>query len=277
VHELEVTCAALDAKLAQLKHDHRIVPKDRIRLQTELASRGRELELSDRRLASARDRAAALESRTFASELEERLQELEQRLEAAHARAFAAESALSETRTLFDAARAAGEHSADQVRELSAENDAIERELATHVVCPLAAEQDPQPASEAGSLCGKRILCVGGRSNLVQYYRALVERRGGEFLHHDGGIEESLDAVTRALTTVDAVFCPVDCVSHAACLKVEKACRHPVQTVHPVAQLGPLLVRAGHSSDRIAAARVSVASRFSHLTRRRLPGYRGGV
>lgn len=29
VHELEVTCAALDGKLAQLKHDHRAVLKER--------------------------------------------------------------------------------------------------------------------------------------------------------------------------------------------------------------------------------------------------------
>jgi hypothetical protein len=53
----------------------------------------------------------------------------------------------------------------------------------------------------------------------------LVERRGARFLHHDGGLEESLDAVTRGLCSVDAVVCPIDCVSHAACSKVKKACK----------------------------------------------------
>jgi outer membrane murein-binding lipoprotein Lpp len=222
VHELEVVCGTLDGKLAQLKHDHRAVLEDRSRLEDELAAQRRELDRTERRFASARDRVAALESQTFASNLEARIAELEQELEVARSRASAAEAALSDTRTRLDETRARGEHSAGQIRELTAENDALEQES----------------ASEGGGLCGKRILCVGGRSSLVQYYRALVERRGGEFLHHDGGVEESLDAVTRALATVDAVFCPVDCVSHAACLKVKKACKHLAKQFIPLRSSG---------------------------------------
>jgi len=50
-----------------------------------------------------------------------------------------------------------------------------------------------------------------------------------------------MDAVTRALSTVDAVVCPVDCVSHATCLKVKRACKH-------LAKQFIILLRSGLSS-----------------------------
>jgi hypothetical protein len=238
VHELEVACSALDGKLAQLKHDHRQVLKDRSRLEEELDSRRREFELSERRLTSARDRLVAIESQSLASALEARVSELELLLEDTRARAVIAEAGLANAQTLLEAARGAGARAAEEARELARENEAIERELelATRAACPLVTEQDRE--SDQRGLCGKRILCVGGRISLVHYYRALVERRGGEFLHHDGGIEESLDAVTRALTTVDAVVCPVDCVSHAACLKVKRACKHLAKQFIPLRSSG---------------------------------------
>ncbi len=72
---------------------------------------------------------------------------------------------------------------------------------------------------------GKKLLYIGGRTNLIQYYRTLVEENGGSFLHHDGGNEDSLSRLGELLKNVDAVFCPVDCVSHGACLKAKDACK----------------------------------------------------
>ena len=138
-----------------------------------------------------------------------------------------AEASLSDCQALNEALRDVGERAADHVRELTAENEALESELTTSMACPFIDETGTDTAELAArALSGKRILCVGGRTNLVQHYRALVERHGGELLHHDGGLEESLDAVTRAMTTVDAVLCPIDRVSHAATLKVKRACKH---------------------------------------------------
>ena len=79
-------------------------------------------------------------------------------------------------------------------------------------------------------LSGKRILYVGGRMNLVCHYRQVVERLGGEFLHHDGGLEQTRHSLPKVLSSVDAVFCPVDCVSHDACQCVKEVCR---QTMKP--------------------------------------------
>lgn len=224
VHELEVASVAMDSKLAQLKHDHRAALKDRRSIDDELASRRRELQRSEQRLVTAHARIAALESGTLTSEVEARNKELLRLLKEAQDRAAAADAGLDETRAALDEARRIEVLAREHARELAAENEALEAELARSVAYPPV--DGEQGDDVVGDLCGRKILCVGGRSNLVQFYRALVERRGGEFLHHDGGVEDSLDAVTRALTTVDAVFCPVDCVSHAACLKVKKACKH---------------------------------------------------
>ncbi|CAG35062.1 DUF2325 domain-containing protein [Desulfotalea psychrophila] len=74
-------------------------------------------------------------------------------------------------------------------------------------------------------LCGKLVLYVGGMHKMVPHYRALVEKSGGSFLHHDGGKEESKSRLPLMLAQADAVMCPVDCVSHDACLTVKKICK----------------------------------------------------
>ncbi len=74
-------------------------------------------------------------------------------------------------------------------------------------------------------LCGKMVLYVGGRSNMVPLYRQLVEERGGRFSHHDGGREDSRQQLPRLLSGADVVLCPVDCVSHDACKQVKRICK----------------------------------------------------
>lgn len=227
VHDLEASCAASEAKLAQLKHDHRSLSKERKRIEDDLLSTKREAEVAARRLALAHAKISDLESQALVGELRTRNQALEQQLREALDRARVAEASLSECRALNETLRDAGARAASHLRELTAENEALETELASTITCPFIDPTGSDPAKLAAiGLSGKRILCVGGRTNLVQHYRALVERHGGELLHHDGGLEESLDAVTRAMTTVDAVLCPIDCVSHAATLKVKRACKH---------------------------------------------------
>lgn len=223
LHTLEVSNAGLEAALAKTKHDHRAVVNDRKHLHDALETTRIEKERLSRRLALARDRIHELEAGSLATEREAWITLLEGRLALAETRATASESRLGTVETELRDVLVKSAAQAEALREITEENAALEHEL-ERVACPFA--RPPQPEADATSLCGKRILCVGGRNNLVQHYRALVERRGGELLHHDGGLEESLDAVTRAMHTVDAVVCPIDCVSHAATLKVKRACKH---------------------------------------------------
>ena len=74
-------------------------------------------------------------------------------------------------------------------------------------------------------LAGRCVLCIGGRTNLVDGYRRLVETQGGRFLHHDGGLEESLHRIDAAVATADAVVCQSGCVSHAAYWRLKEACK----------------------------------------------------
>jgi hypothetical protein len=103
--------------------------------------------------------------------------------------------------------------------EVGSLEETLGRVLATDAMCSQC-DQEQCPR-----LCGKCILYVGGRANMVQHYRALVESSGGEFIHHDGGDEASICALTGALCQADCVFFPVDCVSHEASLHVKRTCK----------------------------------------------------
>jgi len=75
------------------------------------------------------------------------------------------------------------------------------------------------------SLDGKCVLCVGGRSGAMDAYRDAVERQGGRFLHHDGGLEESLHRIDGALAAADLVICQAGCISHNAYWRVKEQCK----------------------------------------------------
>jgi len=91
--------------------------------------------------------------------------------------------------------------------------------------CAASCPDSGTPRCPGRALCGRRILYVGGRTNLVRHYRAMVERLGGEFLHHDGGLEDGSRRLPQVVGCADAVFCPADCVSHEACQCVKRLCK----------------------------------------------------
>ncbi|MBS4020280.1 MAG: DUF2325 domain-containing protein [Dechloromonas sp.] len=75
------------------------------------------------------------------------------------------------------------------------------------------------------NLSGKCVLCVGGRTGAVDAYRQVVEQSGGRFMHHDGGLEESLHRIDSALSAADLVICQAGCISHNAYWRVKEQCR----------------------------------------------------
>lgn len=74
-------------------------------------------------------------------------------------------------------------------------------------------------------LSGRRILCIGGRTGMIDHYRRLVEAGGGHFLHHDGGQEDNEHRIDAIVTNADAVVCQVNHVSHTAYWRIKHACK----------------------------------------------------
>ncbi len=74
-------------------------------------------------------------------------------------------------------------------------------------------------------LAGRCILYVGGRNRLCTHFRTLVEQQNGRFIHHDGGREENPQRLDALLSHVDAVLCPMDCISHDAVNRIKRNCK----------------------------------------------------
>jgi hypothetical protein len=113
-----------------------------------------------------------------------------------------------------------------QLGQHQADNRRLERELML-----LAEPQAPAcggtcagPAQQA-ELAGRTVLCVGGLGSATPRYRSLVEVRGGEFVHHDGGLEENLRRLESVIAAADAVICQTGCISHNAYWRVKEQCK----------------------------------------------------
>ena len=63
-----------------------------------------------------------------------------------------------------------------------------------------------------------KVLCLGGRTGGIAKLRTIAETASAEFLHHDGGKQEAFSRIEGLISRCHAVFCPVDCISHKACL-----------------------------------------------------------
>jgi len=74
-------------------------------------------------------------------------------------------------------------------------------------------------------LVDQSVLCVGGRSGNVATYRALIERVGGQFAHHDGGLEDNANMLDSSLAAADLVICQTGCISHSAYWRVKDYCK----------------------------------------------------
>ncbi|MEF0942486.1 DUF2325 domain-containing protein [Rhizobium sp. BR 362] len=85
--------------------------------------------------------------------------------------------------------------------------------------------QTPAQVSARSSLDGRSFLYVGGRDCQVAHLREIASSFGAELIHHDGGLREAVSRIDTVLPSVDCVFCPIDCISHDACLRVKTGCK----------------------------------------------------
>jgi hypothetical protein len=91
------------------------------------------------------------------------------------------------------------------------------------------AEETSKPEASArgasGAIDVRSFLYVGGRDCQVAHLREIAGNYGAELIHHDGGLREAVSRIDTVLPSVDCVFCPIDCISHDACLRVKTGCK----------------------------------------------------
>lgn len=125
----------------------------------------------------------------------------------------------------------AREETAANLREAEAERAALEAVLQSGIA---GGAECAAPDTPAIDLCGRRIAYVGGREATIRHFRDLIERANGRFAHHDGGVEGGAARLDRVLNQADVVLCPVDCVSHRACLRAKNFCKRTAKTFVPL-------------------------------------------
>ncbi|KKX30282.1 DUF2325 domain-containing protein [Rhizobium sp. LC145] len=94
------------------------------------------------------------------------------------------------------------------------------------------AESQKSPAGNAVDI--RSFLYVGGRDCQVAHLREIASTYGAELIHHDGGLREAVSRIDTVLPSVDCVFCPIDCISHDACLRVKTGCKKFGKTFIPL-------------------------------------------
>lgn len=197
------------------------------RLQAALSAEAR-LEQTEERLRNYEEGEAVRELRARNIELASELDEARRELGSESRRRSAIEHKLS-------ALDAAHQEMSSTVQALNTECDALESMLQSGI------DDACDGAGESGAtvdLCGRRVAYVGGRAGIVSHFRALVERLNGHFIHHDGGIEDHEGQLGRILGQADVVLCPVDCVSHRACLRAKRFCKRTAKPFVPLRSAG---------------------------------------
>lgn len=119
-------------------------------------------------------------------------------------------------------------------RAAQAECGATERLLA-HLLADRCDGCTSEACVQPKDLAGRLVLCVGGRKQLVDQYRAMVAGCNGRFDHHDGGMEDSQHRLEAMLASADIVVCATDYVSHGAYYRTKRFCK---RTEKPHALLG---------------------------------------
>ncbi len=171
-------------------------------LRTALGERDEEVASLRDALAKARAaQATAGVEEIDTKKLKKKLGRLERALMATRVRARQAEAALSSAQNTRN-------------RKISRRKDQIE-------ILPDATRD----GVEQQSIAGRTILYIGGLSGQVDRLKAVAAEFEAELVHHDGGMEDAVRRIDHLLPSVDCVLCPIDCVSHDACLRAKRKCR----------------------------------------------------
>ena len=173
--------------------------------------------------------------------LEKCVVELERRLLVESSRREALQQRLQQARQALATeavARRSAERNAEQLAdEMRAAEAAMQPRLDTIATPP--------------GLNERLVLYVGGRPHQVPALRQAAEQLGAQFLHHDGGLEESAGLLAGLVARADVVVFPVDCISHDAALSVKRLCRQQAKTFVPLRSSGASSLMAALAKEAL--------------------------
>ncbi len=117
---------------------------------------------------------------------------------------------------------------------LNRQNDQLQGEVkALEAELSVDEESDSATAVES-DLDGRDDALCRRTPRIDRSIKTVVARRGGTLLSHDGGMEENLAALPGLVSRADAVFFPIDCVSHSAVGQLKKSCRDRHKPFFPI-------------------------------------------
>jgi hypothetical protein len=219
--ELEAENAALREKLAR-QQDH---------LRDGISSRDARIRELGALLASRiADQPEQSDDASDSAALSALIASLEQRLRSEANRRAAVEERLARAKDELGREREQRGALERRERALSEELEAVEAGFGPEM-------EDGQPTAPS-SLAGLSLLYVGGRTDKLGHLRALSERLGGRFLHHDGGVDDRSGLLGGLVSRADVVMFPVDCVSHEAVGTVKRLCRQMSKPFVPLRSTG---------------------------------------
>lgn len=259
--DLEVLSDDLDAEKARARQAIEERDKDIEALKIELAGQTGQV----RRAAMLQSRLERFESSETVRTMSERIRGLTDGQRRAAKESEAARNNLAALNRECSALRKEAGLLTDELCAVRAERDGLERVLEQGLgeLCHHCEKGDSKPSDGDIDLGGARVVYVGGRTSHIGHIRTIVEQAGGQFLHHDGGLEDADSRLDSILGRGDVVMCPVDCVSHSACLRAKKFCKHAGKTFVPLRSSGLSSFAAGL---REMAAQPGQASGHDPLT-----------
>ena len=249
-------------RLSDSQSEHRRVAEDHRAEKRDLTSRLQAAQAAEIRLEQIEERLREFEEGETVRTLHARNTALESKLDEARRRLRNETQQRSTVEHELSVLRAAHEEVSSTVRALNTECDALESMLESGI-------DDTDGGGAVGNgravdLCGRRVAYVGGRSGIVGHFRTLVERLNGQFVHHDGGIEDHEGQLGRILGQADVVLCPVDCVSHRACLRAKQFCKRTAKPFVPLrtAGLSSFVTGLRRATESVGAAQRRSALRM---------------
>ena len=225
LRQLEDENAELDAKVGRQQQQLRDAVVSR-----EATIRALQHTLEER-IAHDRDSIAQYSSDSDLAVWVNLVADLKRRLATAEGHCERLERQLAECRSVLTAERDARAETEKQDKELRRELDEVEASLVD--IAEVNNAKRPPPR-----LSNLTLLYVGGRQAQIGNLRAVAERSGAIFLHHDGGIEERSGLLQGLISRADAVLFPVDCISHAAMALIKRTCRQSDKPFLPLRGAG---------------------------------------